>query len=56
MDFKYFNNMDITLANIIEMPVLESGRDMDNIHAIQVNAIDLKNIRDKEFDFVFSNS
>lgn len=56
MEFKYFNAMDITLANIIEMPALELGSDMNNIHAIKADAIDLNNIKDKEFDFVFSNS
>ena len=53
MDFQYIENVDITLANLHLEP---SSDHYPNIRSIVADGTNLSEIRDNQFDLVFSNS
>ncbi len=56
MDFSYKSNCEITLVNILKLPDPDFDLNGYNIFYLQGDGTDLKEIQDKEFNFVFSNS
>lgn len=53
MEFRYFDRVDITLANVLKTKVPEDAK---NVRGIIADATNLRDIADQSFDLVYSNS